>query len=334
MRCISLLASTFLVLASAAIVRGQSPLAYPQSTTTESVGNVVPFGVVRANRNFDESRYQLLIPATHLPTTPTMIAGLEVSSQVWTGTLIYSSLQITLSNTPAASLSSAFDANLLAPTLVYGAANIGIAFTARRWSPIPFSTPFLHNGTDALVIDLKKVINRASIPSVPGVLTVETAARRGDLPLAYGTFGPFGSGASTAATASLAYTEFLMVRLLVVDAPTVELQSDVSGTTGNTFALGATADVRLHSVSGSPFLVFAESTFIAPFVIPPIQGALLIPPLTVLFSGTTGANHAATLSMTIPHIDLLLGGRVTFQGIALQGGNLRFTNGADALINP
>jgi hypothetical protein len=91
--------------------------------------------------------------------------------------------------------------------------------------------------------------------------------------------------------------------------------------------------VNLHSVSGSPFLVFAESAFIPAAPLPPIQGSLLVLPLTILFSVTTGAGDVASFSAAIPNLSILVGGRVTFQGVAVQNGVPFFTNGCDAIIN-
>ncbi|MBL8899571.1 MAG: hypothetical protein JNM84_18215 [Planctomycetes bacterium] len=322
------------LLGSTAYAQNVYPLAYPQATTTESSGNILPFGILNANTNFDESRYQILIPATHLPTTPAAIVGLEVNSQVWTGTLIYANYEITLSNTTATGLSSALDTNLPAPTPVLALQGTGIAFTSRQWAPVPFQTPFLHNGTGALVIDLKKRIDRSLLASVPGVVTMETTGSpaRNDLPIGYGAAGP---GAFNATTASFGYSSFLKVRLLVQDVPTVDLLSNVftSNNTSGVFRIGGSATVNLHSVSGSPYLVFAESAFIAPAALPPIQGALVVLPLTILFSGTTGAGDLASFSAGIPNLSILVGGRVTFQGVAVQNGVPFFTNGCDAIIN-
>lgn len=311
------------------------PLAYPQATTAGSSGNILPFGVLNSSTNFDEARYQILIPSTHMPTTRAAIVGLEVNSQVWTGTLTYASYDIALSNTTATSLSPVYATNLVAPTNVFSGTNVGISFTSRQWAPVTFSTPFIHNGSDALVIDLRKVIDRTLIPVVPGVVTMETTGNPGrlDLPTAIGSFGAFGSGASNSSTAAVTYSSILQVRLIVQDVPTVELLSDRGGPSNYTFAIGSSADVNLHSISGSPFAVFVESGFMAPIPLPPISGNLIIAPITVLFSGSTGAGDVASVTVPIPNLNLLIGGYFTFQGIAVQNGSPFFTNGADAYIN-
>lgn len=310
------------------------PLAYPQSTTTESSGNILPFGMLGSNTNFDESRYQIYIPSTHLPTTPAAIVGLEVNSQVWTGTLIYGRYEIDLSNTTASGLSNAMDQNLPAPQPVLALNGTGIAFTSRQWAPVLFQTPFLHNGVDALVIDLRKLIDRNLLSSTPGVVTMETTGNpaRTDLPIAYGATGP---GAFQATTANFSYSSFLKVRLLIQGVPTVDLRSDVfsSGGTSRVFRIGGSATVDLHSVNGSPFLVFAETAFTSPIPLPPFQGALVVPPLTVLFSGTTGAGDLGSFTAAIPNLSVLVGGRVTFQGVAVQNGVPFFTNGCDCIVN-
>jgi hypothetical protein len=321
--------------AFAAVSPAQSiyPLAYPQATTSEGSGNIIPLGAVSGSINFDESRYQILIPATHLPTTPASIVGVEVISNHSTETVLYSRLEVTLSNTPSTALSTTFDANLIAPTVAFSGTNTSVTFTVDQWSPIQFTTPFLHNGGEGLVLDFKKAIDR-TLYTIPGVVTMETLGTiRTDLPTAWGSFGPFGSGAMNAVSATSAQAQFMKVRLLVVDVPTIDLLSNVGGRNGNVFALGASASVHLHSVSGSPFLVFAETVFTPPIIVPPLQGALIVPPLTILFSGATNAAGEGVLNASIPNLNVLIGGHVTFQGIALQNGTPYFTNGTDAIVN-
>jgi hypothetical protein len=327
-------AITLALLASSASAQHIYPLAYPQATTTESTGDTVPFGIFGGIPGFDESRYQILIPATHLPTTSAAIVGLEVNSQVWTGTLVYDAFEIDLSNTNATALSPTFAANLPAPTRVLALQRTGIAFTRRTWAPVLFQTPFVHNGTSALVIDFKKRIDRNLLASVPGVVTMETTGNptRTDLPPARGSTG---AGAFQATTASSVFSSFLKVRLLVRNVPTLELRSDVFATTGNgrVFRLGGSATVSLHSVSGSPYLVFIERVFQPATPLPPFRGSLLVPPLTILFSGTTASGDVATFTTGIPNLPALVGGRITFQGVAVQNGALFFSNGCDTLIN-
>ncbi|MBL8896236.1 MAG: hypothetical protein JNM84_01350 [Planctomycetes bacterium] len=325
--------SCIALLAVAGSAQSIYPLAYPQATTSEGSGNIIPLGAVTGSTNFDETRYQLLIPPTHLPTTPAAIVGVEVISNHSTTTVLYANLEVTLSNTPSTVLSTTFDANLLAPTVAFSGTNASVTFNVNQWSPILFTTPFLHNGGEGLVIDIKKAIDRNTY-TIPGVVTMETLGTiRSDLPVARTANGPLGSGAMNSINATGTHSQFMKVRLLVVDVPTVDLLSDVGGRNGNVFALGASASVRLHSVSGSPFLVFAETVFTPPIAIPPFQGALIVPPLTILFSGTTNAAHEGVFSAAIPNLNVLIGGHITFQGVALQNGSLYFTNGADAFVN-
>src|SRR5437868_392913 len=97
-----------------------NPLAYPQDTLTGSGGNLVPFGALSSG-SFVEGHTQLLFPADHLPSTGGALMGIAVNSQVFSGSVTYTSLNIDASLATVTSLSTTFANNVLAPQPVLAA---------------------------------------------------------------------------------------------------------------------------------------------------------------------------------------------------------------------
>lgn len=116
-----------LLLAASLAAQATNPIRYPQANTDGSTGQIIPFGFSNSSGNFDETRWQQLIPARYLPSSGGLIMGMEVLSQA-TLTATYPSLQITFSHVPpGGTLSTTFATNLPLPQVVYAKINHTIA---------------------------------------------------------------------------------------------------------------------------------------------------------------------------------------------------------------
>ena len=312
---------------------------YPQDTLAESTGTYASFGT-NATGGGDESTFQQMVPARYLPGTGTPILGLEVAAN-YTGSVTYSFLQITLAHTTATSLSKTFASNLASgATVVLGGNDVTLNYVRGAWSQIAFATPFFYDGTSNLVIEIRKLIDRAKHPPQwRGHLTMQTRGNpvRFDLPQQVYDFGPFGSGVSQATTSRLGSVYPMSIRLDWGGSPTLVLKSDPGGTTPNgaTFALGTSFD---HTVQGRPganyaglFSVgFAPSPFSHPILVG--LGYLDLTRTVTLLSGTVPGTGFATTTMTIPTGASLVGLHATFQSVVVEG-PLKWTNAADAIVN-
>ena len=129
----------------------QNRTAHPQETLTTLSNTSVPLGV--SGVSFAEARTQLLIRAVELPGPGAVLLGIEAHGQSVTN-ITYLDLDITLSPTSATTLGNVFANNLPTPQVVLSATNQTIAWNG-QWVGIPLTTPYTHDGTSALVIDIQ-----------------------------------------------------------------------------------------------------------------------------------------------------------------------------------
>lgn len=259
----------FVVAAAVAVAAlpSQNPLAYPQDSTQTGSGNLVPMGYGTSG-NFVEGRYQVLIPANHLPPPGTVITGAEFFSIPGTGSVTYPSLDITLSHSTSSTLSTTFASNLPAPTLCYTLRRGAIQWSQRNWVPLPFSTPFIYDGVSNLVVDIQKVVTPA-----PGVTILSHGTEsRTDLPRVAYAFGVTGSGANNATMARTSSASVLKFRLSV-GAPTVTVRSD-PGTGGlDPFAITNSFDATVRAIPNTLAVLLASEGYAPPgTTFPPITG--------------------------------------------------------------
>lgn len=326
-----------LLLAASLAAQATNPIRYPQANTDGSTGQIIPFGFSNSSGNFDETRWQQLIPARYLPSSGGLIMGMEVLSQA-TLTATYPSLQITFSHVPpGGTLSTTFATNLPLPQVVYAKINHTIAWTARQWQTLPLDVPFLYDGTSDLVVEIQKTFDRVATPP-PGLGHHQTDGdpSRAGLPIARNTFGTLGSGAllRTAATSS---SVPMKIGFRFADLPTFTLRGPRGGTSSRVFAIGGNFDATLN---GQPFGVFGSLIAFgwnaAPVSIPGIGGSVMVDLLTTTAyaSGTLDPSGVATTNWTIPNDPTLVGTLVVFQGISTSSTlGLVMTNGTDLVIN-
>ncbi|MGE0144002.1 MAG: hypothetical protein AB7I19_09880 [Planctomycetota bacterium] len=330
------LLSALLPLAALATLSAQStlPVHFPQSGTDGSNGNIIPFGFSTSSTNFDEGRWQILIPARYLPSSGGLAFGLDVLSQA-TLSATYASLDLTLSTLPAgSSLSTDFATNLPAPQLVFSHTNYTIAWQAQTWQTIPFDVPFIYDGTSDVVVQIQKTYDRVANPP-PGLGHHQTDGNpgRSDLPLNRYAFGNLGSGAVNATTATSA-TRSLKVGLRFATAGTLTIDGR-RNSFANGFSLGNNFDVTLHGPAGTPFGALVSVGYAAqPTSIPGIGGLIYIDIVfaTAYSSGVLGTSGTSTLNWTVPNSPALVGLNLAFQGV-VGGASLQMTNTVDCIIN-
>ena len=319
---------------SPALAQNPTIVSYPQDTLTGSSGNIVPLGG-STNGNFDEGRYQFLIPATHLPTPGGTIIGMAFNCQSFSGSYTYADLTFTLSHFTGSALTSTFASNLPAPQVVLSGGQT-VNWTSRMWVPITFQTPFTYNGQDALVIDIQKTLDQNQNP-LPTLITMETSSNpgRSDLPYAIANFGTAGSGAATGPTARTRYSTSIKARLLFAGESTMLLRSDRGGANNNVFAISQSVDVEVHAAPASAYVTFFDVGFQAPVTIPGIQGSLIVPPLNIFDSGGIPPTGFSLTVANIPNQNFLVGGTVVFQSITFDPATTvaAWTNGCDAIVN-
>jgi hypothetical protein len=206
------------LLCCAASLAGQqfTMTAHPQETLQSTNGNFSPLGCY-SNGSGAEARSQILLRGFELPGPGSALLGLEVRS--WQSqALTYSSLQIDVQPTAATSLSTTFAANVPAPHTVLQATALPFAYATGRWTPIPFPTPYVHDGSSSLVIDIRKVVD----PTTIAFVTMDNCQSppRTDRPQMVYSFGMPGSGAANSLNA-FGRTEPIALRLRWVGPPTV-----------------------------------------------------------------------------------------------------------------
>lgn len=309
-------------------------LAYPQDTLTHSTGQIVPLGSFPGNPNFEEGRWQQLIPSTHLPQTAGIIVGLSFICQTYTGPIVYQSLRFTLGHTNATSLGTSFAGNLPVPIAVYNKTNHSVPWTGAQWSRIDFDVPFSFNGQDSLVFEIQK----EATPIASGIATMARDGNpaRSDLPRAVYTFGGVGSGAANA-TNSTATTDPLQVRLHWARTPSMFLLSNrlPSGTSQNVFGLGGTIEIGVDATAGSPYVTILAAGFVPPYVIPGTVGNAIVMPALLLPSGSVVGPGPGIQVLPIPLNPFLIDVYLTMQSAVLDvgiGGSIYLTNGVDLFI--
>ncbi|MBK8095597.1 MAG: hypothetical protein IPK26_00710 [Planctomycetes bacterium] len=316
------------IVLTAACALGQNLTAHPQETTDNSSGNLVPFGVLAAG-NFAEGRTHVLIRGVELPGPGAVLLGMDVHGQN-VANLGYLSLDITVSPTTATSLSLTFANNLPLPQTLLSTTNQTIGWNG-QWVPITFTTPYVHDGSSALVIEIKKVVD----PATFAFLTCSTSSdpQRGDLPPMAYEFGGPGSGAAQNPTARFTAAA-LAVRLHWAGAPTVRLLSNRFGPNNTQFAIGGSIT---HTVAGSPNELFinllAQSFLNPPQALAPVVGEWRVNGPTMNL-GVMPAGGEAVTTINIPNNPQLVGQYFTWQSLTVAPGltGAWFTNAADAFI--
>ncbi|MFO1050615.1 MAG: hypothetical protein U1F36_00205 [Planctomycetota bacterium] len=338
MRATLATATLSLLLSTAALTAQSNTLRFPQSYTGGSTGQIIPLGVLPSSANFDEGRWQQIVPANYLPSTGGLILGMEVLSQATLSTT-YNRLAITMSMVPpGGALSTSFATNLPNPVPVYAHQIVTHNWVAQTWQLIPFDIPFVYDGVSDIVVDIQKAIDRTATPPTSlGHHQTDGDPGRNDLPIARDAFGAFGSGASSAAVATSSSGVVLKVGFQFADLPTFTLNGPRGGASGRIFPIGGSFTATLNGYSGMPYGSLISFGWAAsPGTVPGIGGRLILDfgTLVAYDSGTLSGSGQASVVWSIPNVASLVGAHVAFQGVSLTStASLVLTNGIDCVIN-
>ncbi len=328
------LALPFAAAMLAASIGAQNPAltAHPQDTVQNGNGNRVPLGVL-PNGAFAEGRTMILVPARELPTAPAQLVGIAVHGPI-PSTVTYSSLTVNCAPTNATALQTTFANNIAGqPTTVLQASGLTVTYPVATWVAIPFTTPYAHNGSSALVIEIRKVVQTAAVFPDATMATSSSPPRTDRPNMVYALGGP-GSGASTVPFASVAANP-LSIRLQWLGTPTMRNRSDL-GSSGNQYNVGGAVTLAVDGQPGHLYVLAAALAFLPQQLpIPGIGGALVLNGPVSFTSGLLGAAGAGTFAFTIPPSPVFVGFHLSYQAAIVDPVTIAtvLTNGTDHFVN-
>jgi len=118
----------------------------PTNTPSTGTANAFPF-------NTTDMRYQALIRATELNSTPALITGFALAPSA-TGSLSFGHVVMKMAHLASPTLVTTFDTNLAAGAITtLDAAPFNWQVTAGTWNEVDLQTPFVYNGVDNVVVE-------------------------------------------------------------------------------------------------------------------------------------------------------------------------------------
>jgi hypothetical protein len=333
-----MLRSTILpLILTAGLTAQQTTTAHAQDSLRGISGNSVPFGCLTTGL-FAEGRSQIQIPVTLMPGPGAKLVGIAVqsTSNGGNGTLTYPLLRITVARN-SASLSPTFANNLPSPQVVLNATNKTIAWVANAWTPILFTTPYVHDNQSALVIDIQKIVT----PSTDLTSRTVQNANRTDLPRMINALGGPGSGAWNAATATVTTNFALTMRLLWESSgarplPTLKLRSESTTQSGRQFPIGGTIEHTIEASPGSQVADFIGAST-NPRATPGLflSGRFWLVDFFGFGSGVVSATGTRSMTIPIPNQSSLIGSYLAFQSLVFDtpAAPWPLTNAVDCIIN-
>lgn len=282
----------------------------PTNTPGTGTSNAFPFSTT-------DMRYQALITAADLGSTPTLITGFGLAATT-TGARSFSRVWMRMAHFTGATLSTTFDSNLVAgATTVMDVTKWKWNLTAGVWNDVDLQVPFFYNGTDNLVVEFQvyggtgtsgNMYRDATNQRVYlGGYTGQTTGTNGGLTAfkmrvitGDASSGTFGSGCvgSTALTPALTFSG----------------TSQLGNTLGVNLANAlATTPVALHlgTSSAGPLYPIDLSIIGA-------AGCTMYHDVLVAIGGLSNASGGATVSLPIPSSPSVVGFTAYFQWVALD----------------
>lgn len=325
------LSLSLLLAASFATAQG-ALTAHPQETLQNGNGNLVPFGVLSTG-SFGEGHTMILIPKDELPSVASLITGIQVHCQ-GTVTLDYQSLIINMGPATGTQLTTTFANNFASPpTNVLSATSLQLSYSSSQWLHIPFTTPYVHDGVSALVIEIQKVIAPAA--SYPfATMSTSSSPQRVDRPNMIYSFGTPGSGASTAPTASVS-AGALSVRLEWTGTTTIRNLSDV-GPSNNQYGIGTNVTLTVNGQPSNLFVIAAATAYLPTALpVPGISGDLRVDSPVLFAAGLLDPAGVGTQLLAIPNDPTLVGFFLCYQAANIDPTTvaISLSNGSDHFIN-
>jgi hypothetical protein len=302
--------------------------AHPQETVQNGNGNLVPFGI-SSTGSFASGRTMILVPKDELPTVPCLLFGIQVECQQNVA-LTYNSLTINCAPTTASTLVNSFAANYTtAPTTVLSVTNFTVNWQNNVWVPIPFQTPYVHDGVSAMIVEIQKELPGGSFAT----MSTSSSPERTDRPRMIYAFGGVGANASQATNAQV-NANALSFRAEWQGTPTVRNRSDV-GPGSNQYGIGGSVTLTVAGTAGTLYALAAGNDFLPVQVpVPGFNGAVVIDNLFVFHGGVLAASGEDTFVFNIPANPIFVGVYLTYQGAAIDPTTgITLTNGTDHFVN-
>ncbi len=215
---------------------------------------------------------------------------------------------------------------------VLNATNFTVQWSVNNWVTINFTTPFIYNGTNNLVVQIQKVYDRVTNP-IPGVVTHQTTGspHRTDLVPAKYSFSALGGGGST--TDVVSFSGSVLSMRLLCDAQGTATVRSVSQPTGSEFAIGTNAEYTIWAITGTPWAAFLDTGLQSPISFPFFQGRLYVVPSLMIGNGVTTAN-SSSLTLPLPNVRTIIGSYFTLQAATVSPATLSIgmTNVVDFFI--
>jgi hypothetical protein len=314
-----------LLFAIALAAQNERITAHPQDLPHTNTGQMTPFGDLSSAC---EGRSQLLLYPMHLPGPGATLIGIEVFAMV-PATTHYQSLTITLSPfPPSLARSQDFAANLPVPTTVLQLTNQSVTWTTSSWHRFTATTPYVHDGTSGLTIDIQK----DATPGTVAAAGVCMGLYRPDLETMLIAAGGPGSGLAQAVTATIGVLP-IDLRLVWTSAPASRLRSPIPGSGHHGFALGSTLDHIVAAAPGSLYVLAGDLQWSQPVTLPFALGQWWAQGVN-LGADLVGTNGESVRTFQLPGLVQYLNTQVTFQALVLDvpSAQLSWTNGSDCFL--
>ena len=282
----------------------------PSDTPAVGTANSFPF-------NTSNMRYQALVRATELNSTPAVITGFALAPST-TNTLEFAQVTMKMAHLSAATLSTTFDTNLAAGAVTtMDAPDFVWPVTANVWNEVDLQTPFVYNGVDNVVVEFL----------VTGRVTGSAMRRDATNQRVY-----LGSYTGQATGTDGGNTAFKM-RLITGDASLATFGRGCAGSNSQTptlsytgtSQLGQTLTVNLaNALPTTPcfasFGNFSAPPFPIDLAILGLPGCRAYHDAAVLLGTATDASGTASIAIAIPANPALVGYVLYSQWLAFDNG--------------
>jgi hypothetical protein len=328
-----------IVAALTAGLSAQPTVVYPGGSATAGGGNAVPF----ASTFQTDIRYQLAVPASTLPTQPSLLTAVAFTSAS-TSTVTIPSLTLSVGHLAPIGFSCNLDANSNDFTVQYQGAHT-YNYTASTWSPFGVPLSFPYNGVDGLVLELR-------MQGIMGGTSFSTADA-GTVLRVYNRL----AGGHNATTCSHAVSAGIRLELTFSSPNVPQVNPYGQGCAGSNGipTLGSTQlpslgnpnftlDIAQGASSSSAFLFAALAPANPPVVVGGCSILLDVTSLTQLISigfspfgpVPTGAAGTAVFPLPVPPGVQYLGATLYFQGAVTDlttTNGFTLTNAVEVVIN-
>jgi len=284
--------------------------------------NYAPLGAKGPAGSFQNLRTQIRVPASFFPGTGSTITDVGLAGAS-TGFYTYSQLEVRLAHLAGGTLVAGFAANLAGPTLVLQKAAARIDTLQDQWKALGIASPFRHDGTRDLVLDV----------IVQGASFVGTAAgthRTTTLQTVYATDyftsappadgdGPYLAGARLAFWLQGGALVVIGTGCPKADGKPVAISGAGTGAIGSKLTVSATDAAPSSALAlalGTNASAFGSLALPLDLAFVGAPGCLLRTDVPVLLPVAATAAGTGTVELAIPNDQALRGKALLFQWLA------------------